>query len=202
MLKIYGTSMSRAARTLWAAEELVLTYEHIPVSFDGGTRKPEYMKINPNGHVPAIDDDGHILFESMAINLYLAEKYGKAPLWPSGASAHGDVYQWSFWGMTETEQPLLTILMNKMFLPPEQRSEAAIKGATEAMKAPLAVLDNHLRGREYLLGKDFTIADLNLASVLSLTSLIQFDLSPTPTAQAWLGKCLSRPAMQKASQKK
>ena len=76
MLKIYGTSMSRASRALWAAEELGLKFEHIPVGFaDGGTRKPDYLKINPNGHVPAIDDDGTILCESMAINLYLVEKY-------------------------------------------------------------------------------------------------------------------------------
>ena len=84
MLKIYGTAMSRASRTLWTAEELGLKYEHIPVGFgDGGTRQPEYLKINPNGHVPAIDDDGLILCESMAISLYLVEKYGKAPMWPA-----------------------------------------------------------------------------------------------------------------------
>lgn len=202
MLKIYGTSMSRAARSLWAAEELGLKYEHIPVSFNGDSRKPEYLKINPNGHVPAIDDDGFILVESMAINLYLAEKYGKAPFWPSDVRGHAQAYQWSLWGMTETESHLLALLMNKLFLPAEQRSDAAIKNATEALNAPLKVLDEHLKGREYLTGKDFTIADLNVASVLSLGNFVQLDMSATPTAQAWLGKCVSRPAMQKASQMK
>jgi len=75
MLKIYGTAMSRASRALWAAEELGLKYEHVPVGFaDGGTRKPEYLKINPNGHVPALEDGAVTLCESIAINLYLAEK--------------------------------------------------------------------------------------------------------------------------------
>jgi|SRR5215469_4519660 len=202
MLKIYGTSMSRAARTLWAAEELGLQYEHTPIGFDGATRKPEYLKINPNGHVPALDDDGFIMWESMANNLYLAEKHGKAPFWPLSVQGHGDAYKWSFFGMTECEPHLLTMLMHKMFLPSEQRSEAAIKGAVEAMKAPHGVLEGHLKGREYLLGKDFTIADLNLASVLSLGMMVQYDNSATPTAAAWLGRCLSRPSFQRASQKK
>jgi glutathione S-transferase len=202
MIKIYGTSQSSAARSLWALEELGLKYEHVPVSGTGDTRKPDYLKINPNGHIPAIDDDGTILWESMAINLYLAEKYGKAPLWPATVEGHGAAYQWSLWGMTETLPHLSTILMHRMFLPPEQRSEKAVAAATDALKAPFAVLDGHLKGRDYLLGKDFTIADLNVASVLSLATMVKVDLSATPTAQAWLSKCLARPANQKAAKLK
>ncbi|MBV8450925.1 MAG: glutathione S-transferase, partial [Deltaproteobacteria bacterium] len=97
MLKIYGTWLSRAARPLWAAEELGLKYEHIPTSFRGGTRTPEHLKLNPNGRIPVIDDDGMIIWESMAINLYLAQKYGKAPFWPSHAEARAHALQWSFW---------------------------------------------------------------------------------------------------------
>jgi glutathione S-transferase len=162
-MKLYGTSMSRAGRALWALEELGLKYDHDPVSFNGDTRKPEYLKINPNGHIPSLDDNGLIVWESMAINLYLAEKYGKAPFWPSTVEGHAAAYQWSFWGMTEIEPHLITILMHKMFLPAEQRSDSAVKQAAEALKAPLGVLDNHLKAGEYLLGKDFSIADLNVA---------------------------------------
>jgi glutathione S-transferase len=89
MTKLYGTSMSRAVRSLWALEEAGVEYEHVPVGFTGETRKPEYLKINPNGHMPALDDNGTTLWESMAINLYIAEKYGKAPLWP--ATVEGQV---------------------------------------------------------------------------------------------------------------
>src|SRR5215470_18692949 len=103
MLKIYGSSMSRAMRPLWTAEELGLKFEHIPIPVPE-THKPDYLKVNPNGHIPSIDDDGLILWESMAIDLYLAEKYGKAPFWPSKVEDRGRAYQWSFWGMTETEQ--------------------------------------------------------------------------------------------------
>jgi glutathione S-transferase len=201
MIKLYGSSQSRAARSLWAAEELGLKYEHVPVALTDA-RKPEYLKINPNGHVPALDDNGLIIWESMAINLYLAEKYGKSPLWPSTVEGHGAAYQWSLWAMTETEPHLLSILMNRMFYPAAQRSEKAALDAIEALKAPLKVLDDSLKGREYLLGNDFTIADLNVASVLGLATLIKLDMSATPTAQKWLQKCQSRPANQKVSSMK
>jgi len=198
MIKVYGTSRSRAARALWALEELGLKYEHAPVNASGESRKPEHLKINPNGHIPAIDDNGTIVWESMAINLYLAEKYGKGGLWPATVEQHGACYQWSFWGMTEVEPQLMTVFLNRLILPAEQRNEPAAAKAIEQMKTPLKVLDDHLHNGEYLLGKEFTIADLNAASVLSLASFVQLDLSPTPAAQKWLQKCVSRPANQKA----
>ena len=101
MLKLYGTRMSRAARSLWALEELGLKYEHVPLNTQGDSRKREYLKVNPNGHVPALGDDGQVFCESMAVNLYLAEKYGKAPRWPSSVADHSHAYQWSLWAMTE-----------------------------------------------------------------------------------------------------
>lgn len=198
MIKMHGTSMSRAGRSLWALEELGLKYEHVPVGFSGEMQKPEYLKINPNGRVPAIDDGGTIVWESMAINLYLAEKYGKSPLWPSTVEQHGACYQWSFWAMTEIEPLLMTIYLNRIMYLPEQRDEPAAAKAVDEIKKPLKVLDDHLHDREYLLGKEFTIADLNVASVLSLATLVKLDLSAAPTAQKWLQKCVGRPANQKA----
>jgi glutathione S-transferase len=109
MLKLYGTRSSRAARSMWALEELGLKYEHVPLSTQGDSRKPEYLKVNPKGHVPALEDDGQVFWESMAVNLYLAEKYGKAPLWPSSVADHGHSYQWSLWAVTETEAHLFTL---------------------------------------------------------------------------------------------
>jgi len=197
MIKLYGTSMSRAARSLWALEEAGVKYEHVPVGFTGETRKPEYLRINPNGHMPALDDNGTFLWESMAINLYIAEKYAKAPLWPSTVEGHAACYQWSFWGMTEVETPLLDIFMNRM-KPADQKDEKAAQASIDKLKTPLKVLDDHLRQSEYLLGKEFSIADLNVASVMSLAPLIQLDLSATPMAQKWLQKCLGRPANLKA----
>jgi len=196
MLKFYGTSKSRAARSLWALEELGVKYEHAatPVPQAKG---PDHLKINPNGHIPAIDDDGTIIWESMAINLYLAEKYGKGSLWPASVEDHGHAYQWSFFGMTEVEPHLMSLLTQRIFLPADQRDEKVAQRAIDALKGPLAVIDGALKGYEYLLGNSFSIADLNLAAVLSFTLLVKLDLSATPTAQAWLQKCLGRDANKK-----
>ncbi len=201
MIKLHGTSMSRAARSLWALEELGVKYDHVPTDVPSA-RKPEHLKINPNGHIPAIDDAGTIVWESMAINLYLAEKYRKNTLWPASVEDHAACYQWSFWGMTEIEPPLMTILVNRVFAPPEHRNEQAAVKAIEELKQPLKVLDAHLHNREYLLDKEFTIADLNVASVLGLSMFAKLDLSATPAAQKWLQKCMGRPANQKAASMK
>ncbi len=194
MIKLYGSAMSRAGRSLWAAEETGVKYEQVVLA---QTRVPEYLKINPNGHVPALDDNGTIIWESMAINLYLAEKYGKAPLWPPTIEGHGACYQWSIWGMTEVETPMIDIFQHRMLLPADQRDEKVALKAIETLKAPLRVLDEHLHKSEYLLGHEFTIADLNVASVLGIARFIQLDLSSIPTAQKWMQKCLERPANQR-----
>jgi len=199
MLKIYGTSMSRTGRCLWAAEETGVKYEHIPTQI-ADVKAPAHLKLNPNGHIPVIDDDGFVLWESMAINFYLAAKYGKAPLWPEAVQDRATANQWSYWAMTEVEPSLVTLLQNRMFLPPEQRSEKAVAGAIETLKAPLAVIEQHLGNREYLLGKDFTIADLNAGSVWNIGTMVGLDFSPAPKTTAWLTKCTSRPASERGRQ--
>jgi glutathione S-transferase len=196
MLTLYGTSKSRSARTLWALEELGVKYEHVPVEV-AQAKNAEHLQRNPNGHIPVLNDDGHYLWESMAINLYLAEKYGKAPFWPAGAEGHADCYKWSFFGMTEIEPHLMTILRNRLFLPADQRDEKAIQSATDSLKSPLKVLDDQLKTHPYLLGNDFSIADLNVAAVLSFAMLAKLDMSATPGAQGWLQKCLGRQANQR-----
>ncbi|MGD0074198.1 MAG: glutathione S-transferase family protein [Candidatus Binataceae bacterium] len=200
MIKLYGTSKSRSARCLWALEELGLSYEHIPVEV-AKAKTPEHLKLNPNGHIPILDDDGLILWESMAINFYLAEKYGKASLWPTTIEAHATIYQMSFWGMTEIEPHLISALRHRIFYPPEQRSEQAAQQAIDTLKAPFKVLDGLLKGRDYILGKEFTIADLNVAAIMSYVMVLKLDLSATPATQGWLQKCLGREANQRARSK-
>ncbi|MDO8432743.1 MAG: glutathione S-transferase family protein [Candidatus Binatus sp.] len=196
MTTLYGSSKSRAARSLWALEELGVKYDHVPVA-PAEAKSADNLKRNPNGHVPVLEDDGIVVWESMAINLYLAEKYGKNSLWPSDLAGHAAAYKWSFFGMTEAEPHLMSILRNRVMNPPDKRDENAALAAVEALKAPFKVLDQSLQGREYLLGNSFTIADLNVASVLSWAAMIRLDQSATPTAQAWLQKCLGREANAK-----
>ena len=196
MTKLYGTSRSRSARSLWALEELGVKYEHLPIATTEA-KSAENLKRNPNGHVPVLEDDGVVVWESMAINLYLAEKYGQNSLWPPEPAARADIYKWSFWAMSEVEPHLIAILRNRVMNPPEQRDEKAALAAIEALKAPLGVLEESLKGKEYLLGKNFTIADLNVAAVMSWVPMMRLDLSSTPNVQAWLQKCLGREANKK-----
>src|SRR5262245_47270491 len=131
MLKVYGTRQSRAFRTVWLVEELGVPYELVPTQFATDAKEPQYLAINPNGKVPALVDDDVTLFESMAINLYLARKYDRAGLQPRSLEDEARAVQWSFWGMTEIEPPLMQILLNRMFLPPTQRDEAAARAGED-----------------------------------------------------------------------
>ncbi len=196
MTKLHGTSRSRSARSLWALEELGVNYEHLPMPTTDA-KSPAHLKLNPNGHVPVLEDDDVVVWESMAINLYLADKYGKNSLWPADATGRAAAYQWSFWAMTEVEPHLITVLRNRVMAPPDQRDEKAAQAAVEALKAPLNALEGALKGKEYLLGKNFSIADLNVAAVMSWIPMMKLDLSSTPTVAAWLQKCLGRDANKK-----
>lgn len=195
-MKLYGAPYSRAGRCVWMLEELGVPYEHIPLSpRTGETRAPDMLARNPNGHVPVLDDGGYLIWESMAVNLYLAEKHNQ--LWPADVRGHGHAIQWSFWAITEVEPPLIGLLMHSMFLPEAQRDPKVAAKGREDLKKPLAVLDAHLKGRDFLLGNAFTVADLNVCAVLGMAAFVNFDFGPYPAVAAWLGRCSSRPAAQK-----
>ena len=198
-LKIYGIPRSRAFRTLWMAKELGLDYENVPIGTDGSeSRTPEFLKINPNGHIPAIDDDGFILWESMAINLYLAKKYSPASLYPVLPEDEARAWQWSFWGMTEVERPVLTALFHRAMLPEDKRDAALADESERQLAAPLRVLDATVAHHPYLLGEHFTVADLNVASILSWARPARIDFSPFPKAADWTKRCAERPAARAA----
>src|SRR5712671_4864677 len=198
-LKIYGVARSRAARVLWMAKELRLDYEHIKVDFaTGETRRPEHLALNPNGHVPVIDDDGFVLWESMAINLYLAKKYGAGTLYPTRLEDEARAWQWSFWGMTEVERPVLAAMFNRAILPEDKRDAALADESERQLGRPLMVLDAAVAASPYLLGEHFSVADLNVASILSWARPARIDFSHVPKAADWLKRCAERPAARAA----
>jgi glutathione S-transferase len=200
MLKIYGVARSRAFRILWMAKELGLDYQHVKVDFASGeAREPGFLALNPNGQVPVIDDEGFILWESMAINLYLAKKYGAGALYPTRLEDEARAWQWSFWGMTEVERPVLTAMMNRAVYPEEKRDKAAADAAEQALR-PLKVLDGDLGRSPNLLGESFTVADLNVASILAWARPAQIDMSAVPKVAEWLKNCAERPAARAARQ--
>jgi glutathione S-transferase len=198
-LKVYGVAGSRAYRTLWMVNELGLEYENMPIHFaDGSAKTPEYLAINPNGRIPAIDDDGLKLWESMAINLYLAKKHDKG-LWPKTLEGEAQAIQWSFWVMTEVEKPTLAVLFHKVFLPEGQRDPKAAEDGEQQLQRPLKVLDQALAKTGHLVGSSFTVADLNVASVLTWAKMARMDLSAYPHVDKWLTAAVQRPAAVKAA---
>ena len=198
MIKLYGLSSSRALRSLWMLDELGLEYENVPTHFaNGATRTPEFLKLNPNGHIPVLQDGETVIWESMAINLYLARKYGPA-LWPKTVEDEGRAFQWSFWAMTELEEPVITALVNRRVLPEAERSEKRAAAAVERAAKPLGVLDGALEGRKHLLGDGFTVADLNVACALYRCN--NMDFGPKTNLARWYKACWERPAAKKARQ--
>ena len=190
-LRIYGIARTRAFRALWIAKELGLDYEHVPIEIGAaGARQPEYLAINPNGRLPAIDDDGFVLWESLAITLYLAKKHGR--LYPSTLEGEARAWQWSLWSVQEVDRGVNIWSLHAVRLPPEDRDPQRLAEALKVIEAPFRVLDSALTGRSYLLGDDFTVADLNVVAVISRA--IDMDLTATPRLGDWLRRCLERPA--------
>jgi len=198
MIVFYGSPMSSASRTHWMLAEVGVPYEYKRISIrDGDNKKPEFLKINPGGKIPCLQDGDLILTESMAINFYLAEKYGKG-LMPSDIAERAHVYEWSFWAISNVQPLLLTILLNVMIRPEPERDPKAADAARQQIPPYLQALDNALKGTEYLLGDRFTVADINTASVIGLATMVGADLGAFANVQAWLGRLQARPSFAKS----
>lgn len=210
-LKIYGISASRALRPLWVALELGLTFEHITMTYKGGTtRTPEFLALNPNGHIPVVVDErpeGKVtVWESMACALYIARVHGQADgqsITPATPREEAEALRWSFWTVTELESDALSVLMHRMAMPEDQRKPELADKAEGRLKVPLAVLEKHLHaqnanGEAYLAANRFTVADVCVASVANWIRPAPGLLQEYPAVNAWLKACLDRPAHVKS----
>lgn len=181
---LYGALPSRTFRCLWMLEELGVAYEWVRVSPDE-LKSPEFLQLNPNGKMPVLRDGALVMWESIAINLHLAQKYG-GPLWPAHADAQARVLQWSFWAVNEIEPHVVAALAD-----PAPR----IEDYASRLRAPLAVLDDALLHSRFLLGSAFTAADVNVAGILSSLLATSMPLA-APNVARWLQQCLARPYPQ------
>jgi glutathione S-transferase len=159
------------------------------------TKSPEYLKINPSGHVPSIDDDGLVLHESLAINLYLAKKHG-GPLAPADLAEDAQMTMWALWAANEIEPHALTVLVNRVSRPPAERDPKLVQDAVEALRAPFGVLEQALAATGYLVGGRFTVADINTAEVARYAMGAPELFAAAPNVQAWLSACHARPAFK------
>jgi len=198
MIVFYGSPMSSAVRTHWMLEEIGVPYEYKRISLrEGDNKKPEFLKVSPGGKIPTIQDGDVTLTESMAINFYLAEKYGKG-LMPSDAVERARVYEWSFWSISNVQPLLLTVLLHTMIKPEAERDPKAVEAARAQIPPYLDLLNHALQGKDYLIANRFTVADLNTASVIGLGSFVGVDFSGYANIQAWLARVQSRPSFAKS----
>jgi glutathione S-transferase len=196
-LRIYGIARTRAFRALWVARELGLAYEHLPIEIgDAGARSPEFSRLNPNGRLPFIEDDGFVLFESLAITLYLAKKHSLGVLYPSALEDEAKTWQWTSWALTEVDRGVNIWSLHAVRLPAAERDAVKREEALKVIAKPFKVLDAAVAAQDFLLGDKFTVADLNVAAVVSRAK--DMDLSAVPNLHAWLARCLGRPAARDA----
>lgn len=198
-ITFYYAPQSNATRIFTSLVELGIPYETVKVDLRAGEqRKPEFLALNPNGKVPTIVIDGTPMFESVAIQIALGERYGvEKGLWPQlGSSEHLQALTWLVWGQVTLAGALFNYMQNTSdWIPKERHNAAAAEHAMSELKGLLGILDARLDGRAYLTGDNFTLADLDLASVLGWgLHVCKVDISSHSHLQAWLGRVTRRPS--------
>ncbi len=179
MLKLYGGAKSRASIVRWYLEELGLPYEFVQLDMQAGEhRQPQFLHLNPMGKVPVLVDGDFVLWESGAILLYLAQKHGQLP---ADAAQAAKIYQWILFANSTLSQAMF---------PPDVRDRQ--------LPGLLSGLETVLQGNDYILGAEFSVADVALGSVLAyLQMLFQVDLSAYPAVASYTERLQARPAFQK-----
>jgi glutathione S-transferase len=191
MLRINGSARSRGQRVLWMAFELGIEFEHndlIPRS--PATKTPEFLALNPNARLPVIEDDAFVLSESMAINFYLAKKHA-SPLYPSDPKLEALALQWSFWETDRLDRQLANYVIATA-----EADKAKAGAAWDEIVPAMDALNTSLGKIQFLLGPEFSIADLNVAS--AMWRGLNMDLDRWPLVRDWLARCWDRPAGRKA----
>lgn len=180
MLKLYGGTRSRAAIVAWYLEELAVPYEFVRLDMAAGAhRQPDYLAINPMGKVPALVDGETVVWESGAILLYLADKYGQLP---ADVRQRAPLYQWVLFSNSTLVQAL-----------------AQAEKRDQELGKLLPPLEQILRDQAYITGSALTVADVALASILGFAAqMFGVDMQPYPALAAYVQRCRERPAFQKA----
>lgn len=192
MITLYGSANSSAGRCIWLLEELNVPYEQKELNMKAKEHKEAwFLKLNPNGKVPVLVDGEFVLWESFAINQYLAEKY-KPELLGRTADDRAKVAQWSWWAALHVQKYFDVILLFVLYNVGTQ--EEAIK-AGEDVKKYLAIFEEYISNKDFVVGKEFTLADLNVGSIINTGFALNYDFSPYPAITAWLGRMKTRPAM-------
>jgi glutathione S-transferase len=198
MLKIYGRKNSiNVMKVLWACEDLGLPFERVDV---GGAfafkNVPQYLKLNPNGRVPTIDDQGFLLWESNVIVRYLAATYGEGKLLPQG-NQRWIAEQWMDWQQTTLGPPMTPVFWQLVRTPPEKRDLAAVQAAHKTLLGLWPMVDDHLSRSPFIAGDRFTMADIPVGALAYRWFAFDLERQPLKHLEAWHKRLQERPGYRK-----
>jgi len=199
MLVVYGrASSSNVQKVLWLCEEIGLPYTSANVVPPGKAKESaEYVKLNPNGLIPAIDEDGFVLWESNAIVRYLAAKHAHGTFFPTDLRVRADSDRWMDWQATVLAPPTAVVLNQIVRTPPEKRDNAAAEAAFRTLREKAGVLDAALKGRDYLAGNALTMGDLAVGQWMWRYASLVPDRPAHANLEAWYKRLQARPAYKK-----
>ena len=201
MIKIYGFPNTRSTRATWALEEAGAEYEFIPVNLSKGDQnQPEFLGINPGGKVPALVDNDFVLNESAAICTYIGERFPASGLVPSEINERALYFQWCFFAMSELETPLWTMTKHTKILPKERRIPVVADSCIWEFQRAANVLAKHLVEREFVVGNQFTAADILLGATLNWARKAEIQLMSN-VLNAYTDRMTDRPALLRARER-
>jgi len=192
-IKLYEFGPTRSIRVRWTLQELGADFESIRVNLVAGEhRRPEFLKINPAGKIPVLVDGALVLTESVAIVLYLAEKYFDKGLLPAELNERAQVNRWLLFAATELEQPLWRISRHTALYPEERRLPDDVILASGEFKDMASVLEKHMRGRQFVADDRVSVADFVLAYTLDWGNEYKL-LDGCPESLAYMERMYARP---------
>jgi glutathione S-transferase len=198
-LTFYYAPMSTASITELVLEELGTPCEKVKLDIQKGeTKKPEFLKLNPNGKVPTLVHDGTAVWESAAITMYLGETFGvEKKLYPAPGLKRAEAMKWIVWTNVTLGDAVGRFTRNTMdWIPADQRNAKAGEVAQKDVADCLRVLDDSLRDKQFLVG-EYTLADTHLHSIVDWIRSMKIDFAPFQQIDAWSKRCAARPAYVK-----
>ena len=199
MLTIWGNADSiNVQKVVWCCEEIGLEYRRVDAGRHFGVvDTPEFLRLNPNGLVPTIDDDGFVVWESGAILRYLCAAYSHGQLWPENPRIRADADRWIDWTNSTFWPALLPIFRAFYRTPAERRDAAAIEDALSHAARIAEILDRHLATHEFVGGPAFTMGDIAAGCAAWRWFAMPVDRKPLADLERWFEALALRPAFRK-----
>ena len=198
-MKLYGSKNSRSLRCAWALEEAGASYDYQRVwMMKGEGQSAAFKAVNPAGKIPVLTDGAFTLTESVAIVMYVAEKFPGAPLMPTTVAHRADVFRWMFYMVSEVESHLWAVAQHRFALPEDKRVPAVEATCVWQLQREFVVIDKALNERLFIAGRAFSAADILTTHCLTWALSAKID-GVGAASLAYVERMKARPAFQRAT---